>query len=579
MEAIFFLLVGVAVIILSKTCFALDVQPVTGAFPFSHNGFIVGSVQYAPIAFTFNLTSMEDQATSFASLCRSAATNFSQEYILDADQAEEMATAPLDRIEFVKGLFDPSGLHRVPRQAAAAASSAISMGLSIWALASVETLKGTVADINAGQIKLCHVVDGLVDRERDNLLLLHQINDSLTSLNDFDIKFGAGLRVFGYYGKARSYRRTIEEFTDGVTSLVGLRITDKLVHPHQAKAAFEAVALKAKKLELSPFYGAWQQIYLHEAAYYYQDGVLSAVFYVPLVPRGVETFDLWHHHHTPWFYNNSVLQFAPREDFLVTNHDNSAMATLPRAFLHGCRPLGADYLCQTPLVTSNKEDSCLGVLFKEDLAAAVEACPLDYLPQEPYFNSLNGTSVLVYLPDSELVFETCPSDLAASESMISGLNILTSDPHCFISSAGFEAVMGGSDHITQEVRISVFEEKLWKDYPFKRIIPTLRPTERFAYQRYKDELHEIENISADYTWIYAVATAVVVTLILCVIAFVYIRIKCRRFKNRFQSADIQLSDLKSSVAPASIRQAVNEYLEQQGWANSQAEGSSDDAPP
>ena len=307
---------------------ALIAEDVSTALPFTEAGKLVSSVQYLPLAFNFNMSAMILQAETFeAEVAGQAKSNTTAEFMAHG-QAYNFATEPLQDLRTVQELFMVA--QHVQKRQAGVIMGAAAMATSAWALADAEQAKSMAMQLQKNQVKMAHVVDGVVARVQQQDLLLRQANESLAIIKKSYKEFIIYTGYFGYFSATRQYTRSVNQFCRGVEALMSHRITPALVNTTVVAAAFKALESKAAEEGLEPVFPDWQQVYLHESAFVYIEDVLQALHFVPFKPMDSTTWLLRQLTSTPWIIHGKLVEFRPHHSLIVIGE-----ADLPKAHLPG----------------------------------------------------------------------------------------------------------------------------------------------------------------------------------------------------------------------------------------------------
>lgn len=536
---------------------AARVNNVNGGYSFSNVGTIHGSIIYAPLVFDFNITKLELQAKFFMNEVMDFQNDNTSAAFLAHGKAWNFASEPYKELSLIKNMFKTK-THRVKRQLAVGASIA-AVGMSAWALARTAELEGTVSRVEDRQAKIAHHVDALAARVEEHDSLFHAVNDSLALVQKSQQQFTVELGYYGYFSNTRSYTRSIEKFSRGIEQLLLHQLSPALVQPSLVSTSYSSLMKKAKKQGFVSVLNNWQQLYLHQADFVYQDGVLKVVCYVPLTSKDSRTFELFHFHSAPFLYNGSLLEFKPHHDFAVINAENKPVASLSTAFLHRCRRISAMHLCEEPIIESSTATGCLPSLFNQDFHEALDKCPLSYMPYSPFYVSLNRTTILLFSPNATHLQEKCHSDLEPKLFRVQNMVTIESEPSCAISCEGFRLVMGGDTPFHQESRVHIPLLNLTK--PELKRIPLLRPLKPLDYASMHQDLQNIARedeveasfLKGDHSVLW-VLLSVTVLVVIVVVFMLYRCVLKAKLKNLSTSIDaVEMKTKKVTVSDDQVK--------------------------
>ena len=424
---------------------------VNGVFPFTGDGQLLAGIEYASLAFQFDIGALQKEAGRFQkSTLRSM--NFSSIGWLQKDTVKQFVARPVDQLLQVEQIFSQDKLSDRPKRQAA---GWIAMGEATWALAEVSAVQGEVNTLQHNQNVIAGQVTNIASRLGRDEKIFSTIHQSLNELEHENNAFATELALFGFFSPARRYVQEVDELTDGFYDLLHHKISAKLVLPEVVKTQFRGLTKRARAKNLEPIFGDWQQVYRHESAFAFEAGVLTVVHFIPLKPRHVEPLHLWTFHSGPWLANNSVLEFKPDAQVIVADENKTPVAQLTTSFLQQCRRHGAMTLCNKPLVTSRLNGTCLDLLFTSDVTSASRACSVRYLPREPVFQAVNRTSVLAFFPTLTDVIVQCPPGDRQSVLSIENMALIHTPAHCRLAAPGFGLIMGGESDLQQSVHMAV----------------------------------------------------------------------------------------------------------------------------
>ena len=495
---------------------ALEVQPISSALPFIEAGYIVGGVQYAPLAFSFNLSGMIDKAIDFEQVTIGKLNNSGSQQIMAHYAAVTFADEPLKELQAVQDIFATKD-ERQPRESVFGVVSLVTSG---WALAEVFQVSNTVDKLKHNQIELAHVVDSTLDRLEQHDKLFQQVNASLIAVRTSVQSFSMYLGYFGYFSASREYARDVRNFARGINNAVNGHLSSGLVNTTLVANGFASLLKKARDSHLRPVFPDWQQVYHHQIALHYEQGMLHAIAYIPFISDQSDVWKLFHHTPTPWIYNNSLIELRPLHSLIVTDSRKKPLANLPASFLHQCRQVSAFHLCEMPIISSKALDTCETSLFRGDVAAAVGSCPVRTLPWQTTFASLNRTAFVLFTVDKLNLFEQCPGD-EASPFEVEGLNVIRSNSGCSITSTIFATTFGGSVQFHQEVTILTTQEDFYANN-VTVTVPILGALPAFDYQGLHHRIKQvIESDVLSHNWLLAI-----VLVLLVIIFAIFVAVYC-----------------------------------------------------
>ena len=525
---------------------ALEVHPVTSAFPFTKAGVIAGGVQYAPLAFVFNFSAMIARAEHFKQITLNHANDSSTQRIMAHYATVTFADEPLEDLLASQDIL----LHSADRGKRQSGLQIVSAVTSSWALAEVYMVKSTVNQLQSNQIKIGHAVEATVARLQEHDRLFTQVNDSLAAVKQSTETFSMYIGYFGFFSASRHYSTDVKSFCEGIRHVSNGHLSANLVNASLTADAFQQLINTADQHHLKPVFPDWQQIFREEVSFYFDQELLHVIVHIPLVSKDAQIFDLYQYHPTPWLWNSTLVEFRPLHSMVVVNSKKIPKANLPASFLHQCRQIGAHHLCEQPLITSKTLDTCEGQLFLGNLDSAASQCPTRLLPQQVTFASLNRTAFILFTPNSVELFERCPDNDKVSPYSVNGLNIILSKDGCFITSTLFDTILGGSVVFHQDVNILVSHEPFY-DRDVTARVPLLGSLKPFDGGKIRETIDKvIESDTLSHNWLLAII------LVLLVIIFVIFVICYCVWKHK---ASI-IKDVVAPELPTSIKDIVSDLL-------------------
>ena len=559
---------------LSVTVRAIEVQHVDGVFPFEEAGAVINGVVFAPLLVTVNFPHLNNLAGVFQNMTLTSSSNMS---LLPQQAFEDFGRRPA---RLVSEMMDTLEAAQERARQDRDITALVSVGLSGWALARTYSVENMVERVATQQEKLACVADWTNAHIHQEDKLINVISSSLNVLSMQQHALVALIGEYGYFGEARQFERKFDSLHKGVQQLLMGRLTTDLMPAGELEKAYNQLIQKAAKAALRPVFQHWQQLLLTETSFHYKEGQLTAVAYVPLVSHEQEELSLWRYQAVPWTFNQSLLIFRPRAEFLATDLRGKPKAELPTSFLHGCKRHGAYHLCQQPMALSTRRNLCLGHLFQEEIKEATNTCPIHYLPQEVSFHAINTTTMLVFAPEPTDLMESCPQQGAPRLASVKGLALIRSGEHCAVESKGFFLSFGGETGPTEEVRLSVkLPEQLQVHGNWT--FPHVNPMAETPYARIHEILRgvetqdvEIMNQSASdrLSLVLLVVGCIVGVLAVMAIVIVLAKKKCNA---KGAVSDLMTEALSVNKPHAKLgvtmqellQKRVEDFLVEQGWAN------------
>ncbi len=348
-----------------------------------------------------------------------------------------------------QSFFSSSPVSRNKRQLGAV----LGIGIGLAALYDVETLRGTVGEMQSRQNDLVRLMSCITNDTAKLTKNFKKLRGAISMLDSAMVNMNHLIII---ESAVLDLSATADRYFAGLRALLDGDLSFDLVHQDVVEQEFISLREAAFNRGFETVFHSFSQVFQLPVSFYAESGVVHVIIDIPIVPiNDYSNFALYHYHSLPFFLGNHLVRVQPRETLVAINRAKDAFVPIYHSQLHACQHVGHSVLCHYPSVSiTDVGQCCLCAIFRGLAEVIFKACPVTFLAQNFLLERLNSTAFLAYSNESVSGALTC--GLKSSQLEVSSLKVINIEPGCVFNIQGVTFVAAFDPQIRIPDIISTF---------------------------------------------------------------------------------------------------------------------------
>ena len=345
----------------------------------------------------------------------------------------------------------------------------VALGLSIYTLVEVETIKKDVFRIQRTQEQL----SALIEAEKIAIYKDEQMIQTVTErINDIEQWTSATLVATHAQQIMLLLTTVTENLKDYAHSLLDVllykKINPRFFELKAMNVALEDLRNRAQQQEMNPVYHSLNELLTADVSFIVENGTLHLLLHVPLTDT--DQYTLYRLLSSPIrLPDGRTVRVQAENRYLAVNKDMTVFQELGEEDLRKCKTVGGLYACKAGVVAKNAHSSCVAGLFTKTIVSVKEYCVFKTTNEtRETVLQVQENQVLVTAPTISAVevFVRCSNGSSTSQVVKTVVKVHV-PPRCVLSTPNFSFESSKQAAISSEFLtrpIAGFEDISWDNW-------------------------------------------------------------------------------------------------------------------